>query len=236
MSSHPAVRFNEPPVTDYNAMDLDESSVSRVSLDDLYLGPDDDIDYDSVSSGPLDVLAEIPGTFINSLGSSPPAQPDQPALPIDPDLYLGPEDDLIDVDELPDSADADPDAPAPPEVSMSYETSTELHAEQPELTNEDLYSMVREFRPFGSFEHTGLKSIKDRLGDYTRRNGDLPDPSIPQLLEAERPFRMAWAETSDKLKRADADLQRLQRAERMSVEMLKVVDSLIDRLEEQIQM
>ncbi|KAG0692472.1 hypothetical protein DFH29DRAFT_1008595 [Suillus ampliporus] len=218
MSSHPAVRFNEPPVTDYNAMDLDESSVSRVSLDDLYLGPDDDIDYDSVSSGPLDVLAEIP------------------ALPIDPDLYLGPEDDLIDVDELPDSADADPDAPAPPEVSMSYETSTKLHAEQSELTNEDLYSMVREFRPFRSFEHTGLKSIKDRLGDYTRRNGDLPDPSIPQLLEAKRPFRMAWAETSDKLKRADADLQRLQRAERMSVEMLKVVDSLIDRLEEQIQM
>ncbi|KAG0699335.1 hypothetical protein DFH29DRAFT_1002112 [Suillus ampliporus] len=219
MSSHPAVRFNEPPVTDYNAMDLDESSVSQVSLDDLYLGPDDDIEYDSVSSGPLDVLAEIP------------------ALPIDPDLYLGPEDDHIDVDELPDSADAEPDAPAPPEVSMSSdETSTELHAEQPELTNEDLYSMVREFWPFGSFEHTGLKSIKDRLGDYTRRNGDLPDPSIPQLLEAERPFRTAWAETSDKLKRADADLQRLQRAERMSVEMLKVVDSLIDRLEEQIQM
>ncbi|KAG0694697.1 hypothetical protein DFH29DRAFT_880549 [Suillus ampliporus] len=188
MSSHPAVRFNEPPVTDYNAMDLDESSVSRVSLDDLYLGPDDDIEYDSVSSGPLDVLAEIP------------------ALPIDPDLYLGPEDDPID---------------APSEVSMSSdETSTKLHAERPELTNEDLYSMVQEFRPFGSFEHTGY----------------LPDPSIPQLLEAERPFRTAWAETSDKLKRADADLQRLQRAERMSVEMLKVVDSLINRLEEQIQM
>ncbi|KAG0694475.1 hypothetical protein DFH29DRAFT_880689 [Suillus ampliporus] len=184
-------------------------------LDDLYLGLDDDIEYDSVSSGPLDVLAEIPGTFINSLGSSPPAQPDQPALPIDPDLYLGPEDDLIDVDELPDSADAENDAPAPPEVSMSSdETSTKLHAERPELTNKICIRMVQDFRPF--------------------RN--LPDPSIPQLLEAERPFQTAWAETSDKLKKADADLQRLQRAEWMSVEMLKVVDSLIQRFEEQIQM
>ncbi|KAG0703825.1 hypothetical protein DFH29DRAFT_874272 [Suillus ampliporus] len=162
MSSHPAVRFNEPPVTDYNAMDLDESSVSRVSLDDLYLGPDDDIEYDSVSSGPLDVLAEIP------------------ALPIDPDLYLGPEDDLIDVDELPDSADGETDAPAPPEVSMSSDgTSTELHVERPELTNEDLCRWSGS-PAIGSFEHTGLKSIKDRLGDYTRRNGNFPDPSIPQ--------------------------------------------------------
>ncbi|KAG0695792.1 hypothetical protein DFH29DRAFT_1005107 [Suillus ampliporus] len=127
-------------------MDLDESSVSQVSLDDLYLGPDDDIEYDSVSSGPLDVLAAIP------------------TLPINPDLYLGPEDDLIDVDELPDSADAETDAPAPPEVSMSLdETSAKLHAERPELTNKYLYSMVQDFRPFRSFKHTGLQSIKDQL-------------------------------------------------------------------------
>jgi hypothetical protein len=81
-----------------------------------------------------------------------------------------------------------------------------------------------------------VQAIEDRLGDYKHRAGDLPDPSIPQQLEAERPFRMAWAETSDKLRRAEADLLRLQRAQWMSVEMLKVVDSLINRFEDQIQM
>jgi hypothetical protein len=43
---------------------------------------------------------------------------------------------------------------------------------------------------------------------------------------------MAWAETSDKLRRAGADLARMQRAERASVEMLKVVDSLIRQIED----
>ncbi|KAG1726657.1 hypothetical protein EDB19DRAFT_1914519 [Suillus lakei] len=138
MSSLPAIQFNEPPVTKYNSMDVDDSSESWVSLDGLYLGPDDDIEYDSVSSGLLDVLAAIPT--------------DHPAPPINPDLYLRPDDDLIDCDEGPDSADADSDAPAAAEVSMS-----------------------------------------------------------------------SWAETSDKLKRADTDLQRLQRAEWLSIEMLKVV-------------
>jgi hypothetical protein len=81
-----------------------------------------------------------------------------------------------------------------------------------------------------------VQSVQDRLGDYKHCSGDLPDPSIPLLLEAERTFRIAWLDTSDKLRRADADLQRLQRAQRMSVEMLKVVDSLINRFEDQIPM
>lgn len=76
------------------------------------------------------------------------------------------------------------------------------------------------------------QSVRDRLSDYKRRTGGLPDPSIQQLIEAERPFRTAWAETSDKLRKADADLQRLQRVEQMSIEMLKVVDSLIEHFEE----
>ncbi|KAG1727893.1 hypothetical protein EDB19DRAFT_1832931 [Suillus lakei] len=150
MSSHPAVRFNDPPVTNYNSMDVDESFVSRASLDDLYLGPDEDIEYHPVSSGSPDVLAAIPD-------QSPPAQADQPGLAIDPDLYLGPEDDVIDVDEMPDFADAECDAPAPPEESMlSDETSTESHSDQPDLANEDLCSMVRDFHPFGSYKHTGF--------------------------------------------------------------------------------
>ncbi|KAG1816890.1 uncharacterized protein BJ212DRAFT_1480743 [Suillus subaureus] len=158
-------------------------------LDDLYLGPDDDIEYDSPSSGSLDVLAAIPGFLIN------------------PDLYLGPEDDIIDVDELLDSADPKIDVPAASEVSMSLDdTSNELHSEQPELTNEDLCSMAQEFQPFRSYEHTGLQSIQDQPGDYKHRTSDLPDPSIPLLLKAKRLFWMAWAETSNKLRRADVDL------------------------------
>jgi hypothetical protein len=39
-------------------------------LDDLYLGPDEDIEYHPVSSGTPDVLAAIPGKFIYSFGSS----------------------------------------------------------------------------------------------------------------------------------------------------------------------
>jgi hypothetical protein len=77
-----------------------------------------------------------------------------------------------------------------------------------------------------------VDTIQDRLSHYINENGKLPDPTIPQQLEAERPFRMAWAETSDKLRRAGADLARMQRAERASLEMLKVVDSLIRQIED----
>ncbi|KAG1737444.1 hypothetical protein EDB19DRAFT_1909762 [Suillus lakei] len=138
MNSLPAVQFNEPLVTNYNSMDVDDSSVSRVSLDDLYLGPDEDIEYHPVSPGPPDVLVAIPNR-------SSPAQADQPGLAIDPDLYLGPEDDVIDVDEMPDIADAGCDAPAPPEELMLYETSTKSHSDQPDLANKDLRSMVWDF-------------------------------------------------------------------------------------------
>ncbi|KAG1808416.1 uncharacterized protein BJ212DRAFT_1303027 [Suillus subaureus] len=150
-------------MTNYNSMDVDESTVSWASLDDLYLGPDDDIEYDSPSSRSPDVLAAIPSFLIN------------------PDLYLGPEDDIINVDELPDSADPKIDVPAASEASMSLDdTCNELQSEQLELTNEDLRSMAWEFRPFGSYEHTGYQ-----LGDYKHCTRDLPDPSIPLLLEAE---------------------------------------------------
>lgn len=152
MSSHPGVRFNDPPVTDYNAMDVDDSSIGRVSLgmldsliipnlftgcplddlDDLYLGPEDDIEHDSISSGPPDALAAMPGMYIRSLSSgiimhanftlkdeTDPGQADDAGFFIDPDLYLGPEDDVIDVDELPDFADPPTLAPAASDVSTS---------------------------------------------------------------------------------------------------------------------
>src|SRR6267154_5725179 len=43
--------------------------LTRYPLDDLYLGPDEDIEYVSVSSGSPDVLAAMPGKYIHSSGS-----------------------------------------------------------------------------------------------------------------------------------------------------------------------
>ncbi|KAG2033661.1 hypothetical protein BDR03DRAFT_984848 [Suillus americanus] len=214
MSPHPAIRFLDPPVTNYNSMDVDDSSMGWESLDDLddlYLGPDDDIEYDTMSTGPLDVSAAIPNQ--SDLG-----QADDAGCFINPDLYLGPEDDVIDVDELPDAADPPTFDPATSEVSISSnKSSTKLPADQPERNFKEVHLMAWELHPFGKYQHPEC----------------LPDPSLQQLIEAERPFRTAWAETSDKLKKADADLQRLQRVEQMSIEMLKVVDSLIEHFEEQ---
>ncbi|KAG2360091.1 hypothetical protein BDR07DRAFT_1487460 [Suillus spraguei] len=93
MRSQPAVRFYEPLVTEYNSMDVDDSTESQISLDalddvylglddetesrissdacdDVYLGPDDEIDYDSASSGGLDVSDAIPDHLY-------PAQPEE---------------------------------------------------------------------------------------------------------------------------------------------------------------
>ncbi|KAG2030630.1 hypothetical protein BDR03DRAFT_986965 [Suillus americanus] len=141
MSPHPAVRFLDPPVTNYNSMDVDDSSMGRESLDDLddlYLGPDDDIEYDTMSAGPLDALAAIPRIIMHANftleDQSDPGQADDTGCLIDPDLYLGPEDDVIDVDEFPDAADPPTFDPATSEVSFSSnKLSTKLPADQPEL-------------------------------------------------------------------------------------------------------
>ncbi|KAG2029080.1 hypothetical protein BDR03DRAFT_1096323 [Suillus americanus] len=151
-------------------------------LDDLYLGPDDDIEYDTMSAGPLDALATIPD-------QSDPGQGDDAGCLIDPDLYLGPEDDVIDVDELPDAADPPTFDPATSEVSISSnKSSTELPADQPELDYEEVHLMARELHPFRKYQHPEYQSIRDRLSGYTCHAGGLPDPSLQQLLEAERPF------------------------------------------------
>jgi hypothetical protein len=120
-------------------MDVDEPSESRMSLgvccfcffiqltghtvdslDEIYLGPDDELDTDSESSAGPDVLDEIPGMYLNSnahiltlqIHESPPAQShpaqgDDLSLLDAPDMYLGPEDDLIKFDDGP----AVPDSP-----------------------------------------------------------------------------------------------------------------------------
>jgi hypothetical protein len=60
----------------------------------------------------------------------------------------------------------------------------------------------------------------------------VPDPTVAQLLEADRPFWMAWAETCNKLQKADADLWRMQRVRNSTSKMLKVFDTLIDFFED----
>ncbi|KAG1788847.1 uncharacterized protein HD556DRAFT_1311767 [Suillus plorans] len=221
-------------------MDVDESSKSRMSLDaldDIYLGPDDELDSNSGSSGGSDALNVIPDPSYLALA-------DGLALYDNPDLYLGPEDTLIESDDAPAVPDlpmtvnestpephpASPASPAVPEAPIPSNSATpKCQLPEPALNNEELRAMVWEFMPIGSYDQT-----KNHLGDYQQRHGNLPDPTVAQLLEADRPFRMAWAETCDKLWKADADLRRMQRVRESTSEMLKVLDTLIDFFEDSI--
>ncbi|KAG2057431.1 hypothetical protein BDR06DRAFT_1005066, partial [Suillus hirtellus] len=171
---------------------------------DIYLGPDDELDSDSGSSGGLDVLNVIPDP-------SSPALADGLALYDDLDLYLGPEDTLISSDDplvIPDFPmavnestlephPATPGVPGAPIPSMSE--TPKRQSPEPELNNEALCAMVQEFMPIGSYDQAEIQSIVDCLGDYEQCHGNLPAPTVAQILEADRPFRVAWAETCDKL-------------------------------------
>ncbi|KAG2126557.1 uncharacterized protein EDB93DRAFT_1257507 [Suillus bovinus] len=214
MNSPATVRFNDPPVTEYNSMDVDESTVSQMSTDQLYLGPADDPESCSVSSNGPEVFSPIsdpsplaqpyhPDVPIHPdlyLGpdkdfmpefpdKSLPAQPNQLGFPIHPDIYLGPEDDLIDCGVKQECADSDSEVSGAPVVSRaSIVKSPERDLPHPDVTYEELLAMVQEFQPFESYNHTGIQSIQDWVRDYKQRHGHIPDPSIQQLLEAERPF------------------------------------------------
>ncbi|KAG2057536.1 hypothetical protein BDR06DRAFT_969318 [Suillus hirtellus] len=192
-------------------MDVDESSQSRMSLDpldDIYLGLDDELDSDSGSSGGLDVLNVIPNP-------SSPVLVDGLALYDDLDLYLGPEDTLISSD----------DAPVVPDFPMAK--TPKRQSPKPEFNNEALHAMVQEFMPIRSYDQ-----VENHLGDYQQCHGNLPAPTVAEILEADRPFRMAWAETCNKLQKADADLRRMQRVRESTSEMLKVLDTLIEAFED----
>ncbi|KAG1834746.1 hypothetical protein EV424DRAFT_1360661, partial [Suillus variegatus] len=197
-------------------MDVDEFSKSRMSLDsldDIYLGPDDELDSDSGSSDSLNAIPD----------PSHPALADGLALYNDPDLYLGPEDTFISSDDAPavpnfpmavneSTPKPHPATPAEPEApNPSNSEPPARQSPEPELNNKALCAMVQEFMPVGSYDQAEIQTIVDHLGDYQQRHENLPAPTVAQLLEADRPFRMAWAETSDKLRKADADLRRMQR-------------------------
>ncbi|KAG1726424.1 uncharacterized protein EDB91DRAFT_1086781 [Suillus paluster] len=203
MHSHPTVRFTEPLVTDIIDMDIDDASQAQSStsstdlwmreewpmFDDLYLGLDNEVEYESMPPHiSQELYLGLEDDFDGGIGVPEPshrASSDPPGQAISLALYLGPE-------EMSDEP-------------MEYSP--------PALDNEELQAMVQEFRPFGSYHDVGLQNLQTQLADFTTTHGNLPEPSIPQLLEAERPFRTAWAETSDKLARADQELQRMQRAE-----------------------
>ncbi|KAG1722775.1 hypothetical protein EDD22DRAFT_934936, partial [Suillus occidentalis] len=240
MSSQQGVRFHDPPATECTSMDVDEPSESRMSLDsldDIYLGPDEELDSDSGSSAGPDVLDKIPA-------QSHPAQGDDLSLLNAPDLYLGPEDDLIEFDDGPAVPDSPmtvnesmpepcPASPDVPEAPIPFQSATPgRQTPEPPLTNEELRAMIQEFMPIGSYDQTEIQTIVDRLGDYHQRYGHVPDPTVAQLLEADRPFRTAWADTSDKLLKADADLRRMQRVRDSTSELLKVLDTLISTFED----
>ncbi|KAG1717463.1 hypothetical protein EDD22DRAFT_945961 [Suillus occidentalis] len=220
MSSQHGVRFHDPPASECTSMDVDEPSESRMSLDsldDIYLGPDEDLDSDSGSSAGPDVLDEIPA-------QSHPAQGDDLSLLNAPDMYLGPEDDLIEFDDGPAVPDSpmtgDPDVQEAPIPSQSATPGRQSPG--PSLNNEELRAMIQEFMPIGSYDQTEIQTIVDRLGDYHQRYGRrLTDP-----------FRTAWADTSDKLRKADADLRRMQRVRDSTSELLKVLDTLISSFED----
>ncbi|KAG1752012.1 hypothetical protein EDD22DRAFT_914804 [Suillus occidentalis] len=221
MSSQHGVRFHDPPATECTSMDVDEPSESRMSLDDIYLGPDEDLDSESGSWAGPDVLDEIPA-------QSHLAQGDDLSLLHAPDLYLGPKDDLIEFDDgrLPDVQEA----PIP-----SQSATPRRQSPVPSLNNEELRAMIQEFMPIGSYDQTEIQTIVDRLGDYHQRYGRVPDPTVAQLLEADRPFQTAWADTSDKLRKADADLQRMQRVRDSTSKLLKVY-TLISSFEDPLMM
>jgi hypothetical protein len=77
-----------------------------------------------------------------------------------------------------------------------------------------------------------VQTIVDCLGDYHQHYGRVPNSTVAQLLEADRPFWTAWADTSDKLLKADADLWRMQRVRDSTFELLKVLDTLISTFED----
>ncbi|KAG2069733.1 hypothetical protein BDR04DRAFT_1101139, partial [Suillus decipiens] len=68
-----SVRFDAFSPTDHNSMDVDDSDVSQTSLDllnNVYLGPDDDIEDDSLSSSGPDVLQAIPDQSLLAQGEA----------------------------------------------------------------------------------------------------------------------------------------------------------------------
>ncbi|KAG2336120.1 hypothetical protein BDR05DRAFT_953587 [Suillus weaverae] len=174
---------------------------------------------------------------------SHPALTDDLPLFNDPDLYLGPEDDVIEFDDAPAVPDSPMTGGSIPPISCAFfmefstvpeapvtsnSTAIEHQSPKPEMAYEDLHAMVREFMPIRSFDHT-----EHRLGDYEQCHGNLPDPTVAQLLESHRPFCNTWAETCDKLRKADADLRRMQRVRQSTIEMLEVLETLIDYFEDE---
>ncbi|KAG1721822.1 uncharacterized protein EDB91DRAFT_1088338 [Suillus paluster] len=188
MHSHPTVRFTEPLVTDIIKMDINDASQAQSStsstdlwmreewpmFDDLYLGPDDEVEYESMPPHiSRELYLGLEDNFDGGIGVPEPSHrtsSDPPGQAISLALYLGPEE-------------------------MSNEPMEYLNSPNAKcllaplaLDNKELQAMVREFWPFGSYHDMELQNLQTRLANFTTTHGNLPEPSILQLLEAERPF------------------------------------------------
>ncbi|KAG1759535.1 hypothetical protein EDD22DRAFT_849173 [Suillus occidentalis] len=139
--------------------------MSLDSLDDIYLGLDNELNTDSESSAGPDVLNEIPN------------------------LYLGPKDDLIEFDDALALVQLYWRHPYLGGGFTSLKSATPRHQmPEPPLNNEELHVMIQKFMPIESYHQT---EIVDHLGDYQQHYGHIPDTTIAQLLEADRLFWMA---------------------------------------------
>jgi hypothetical protein len=71
------------------------------------------------------------------------------------------------------------------------------------------------------------------IEEFEMNEGPLPQPSITSMLKANRLMRTLWGETTDKLTREEAELQRVRKTNAFHIEMLKVVDAMINDIEGQ---
>ncbi|KAG1740131.1 uncharacterized protein EDB91DRAFT_1082109 [Suillus paluster] len=109
--------------------------------DDLYLGPDDEVEYESM---PLHISRELylgpEDDFNGGIGAPEPSHrvsSDPPGQAISPALHLGPE----------EMSDEHMEYLNPP--------NAECLPAPPALDNKELQAIVREFWPFGSYHDVG---------------------------------------------------------------------------------
>ncbi|KAG1752268.1 hypothetical protein EDD22DRAFT_850613 [Suillus occidentalis] len=146
--------------------------MSLDSLDDIYLGPDDELNSNSGPSGDLDVLDEIPT-------QSYPEQADDLPLFNDLDLYLGPEDDLINFDNtlavLDSPITVNESTPKPYPASLAVPEAPILYVNCPSC-----HSTMKNCVPW--FRSSCQLDLMTKLKHY----GHVPDPTVVGKSGAER--------------------------------------------------
>ena len=60
----------------------------------------------------------------------------------------------------------------------------------------------------------------------------IPEPSLRDIVELERPFHTAFVDNTDKLHRATKDLRRMEKQRAMNLELLDMLDRFITKVQE----